>query len=200
MCGDFSLSGSGCLSGAICSCYLMPGLAGPLDQALHAVSGYLFLFDEVAEALRVVGASCRPQEKHITRCPELIKSCFLPFTESQEMFNDLPVLIDIDQAEPLGGLFRITASAGVPISTCALALSFRLAMRATIRVNVARSGRGADRALKVTACTQNGTNIAGAGTSRGAGTHFAHSVTILLSGIDRFVGPESVQSGRVMFM
>ena len=34
----------------------------------------------------------------------------------------------------------------------------------------------------------------------GAGTHFAHSVTILLSCIDRFVGPESVQSGRVMFM
>ena len=43
-------------------------------------------------------------------------------------------------------------------------------------------------------------NIAGAGASRGAGPHFAHSVTILLSGIDRFVGPESVQSGRVMFM
>ena len=33
---------------------------------------------------------------------------------------------------------------------------------------------------------------------QGAGTHFAHSVTILRSGIDRFVGPESVQSGRVV--
>ena len=32
------------------------------------------------------------------------------------------------------------------------------------------------------------------------GPHFAHSVTILLSVIDRFVGPESVQSGRVIFM
>jgi hypothetical protein len=32
------------------------------------------------------------------------------------------------------------------------------------------------------------------------GLHFAHSVTILLSSIDRFMGPESVQSGRVMLM
>ena len=118
MCGDFLLPGSGCLSGALCSCYLVPGSAGPPDRALHAVSGYLFLLDEVAEALRVAGVSCRPQEKPITRCPELIKSCFLPFTESREMLNDLPVLIDIDQAESLGYLFRITASAGLPISTC----------------------------------------------------------------------------------
>ena len=43
-------------------------------------------------------------------------------------------------------------------------------------------------------------NIAVAAAPRGAGTHFAHSVTILLSGIDRFVGPESVQSEHVMFM
>jgi hypothetical protein len=34
----------------------------------------------------------------------------------------------------------------------------------------------------------------------GAETHFAHSVTILLSSIDRFVGPESVQSERVVFL
>jgi hypothetical protein len=34
----------------------------------------------------------------------------------------------------------------------------------------------------------------------GAGAHFAHSVTILLSVIDRIVGPSSVQSGRVMFL
>ena len=40
----------------------------------------------------------------------------------------------------------------------------------------------------------------GRGRIPGAGTHFAHSVTILLSVIDRNVGPESVQSGRVMFM
>ena len=32
------------------------------------------------------------------------------------------------------------------------------------------------------------------------GPHFAHSVTILLSGIDRIVGPESVQSGRVVLL
>ena len=47
---------------------------------------------------------------------------------------------------------------------------------------------------------QNGANNAGAGASRSAGTHFAHSVTIFASDIDRFVGPESVQSERVMFM
>ena len=43
-------------------------------------------------------------------------------------------------------------------------------------------------------------NIVAAGASWGAGTHFAHSVTIFASDIDRFVGPESVQSGRVVFM
>ena len=36
----------------------------------------------------------------------------------------LPVLINIDQAEPLGGLFRIMASAGFPVLTHTLALSF----------------------------------------------------------------------------
>ena len=43
-------------------------------------------------------------------------------------------------------------------------------------------------------------NNAVAAASRGAGTDFAHSVTILRSDIDRYVGPESVQSGRVVFM
>ena len=43
-------------------------------------------------------------------------------------------------------------------------------------------------------------NIAGAAASEGTGTDFAHSVTIFASDIGRFVGPESVQSERVMFM
>ena len=43
-------------------------------------------------------------------------------------------------------------------------------------------------------------NVAGVGAFRGTGAHFAHSVTIFASVIDRFVGPESVQSGRMMFM
>ena len=34
----------------------------------------------------------------------------------------------------------------------------------------------------------------------GRGTDFAHSVTIFASVIDRIAGPESVQSGRVMFL
>ena len=33
---------------------------------------------------------------------------------------------------------------------------------------------------------------------QGAGPHFAHSVTIFLSGINRIVGPQSVQSGQVV--
>ena len=45
-----------------------------------------------------------------------------------------------------------------------------------------------------------GQKIAGAGASRGAGGDFAHSVTILLSVSACFVGPESVQSERVVFM
>jgi hypothetical protein len=36
-------------------------------------------------------------------------------------------------------------------------------------------------------------NVAAAAAPRGAGTHFAHSVTIFASDIGRFVGPESVQ-------
>jgi hypothetical protein len=32
----------------------------------------------------------------------------------------------------------------------------------------------------------------------GDGTHFAHPVTILLSGLGRIVGPGSVQSGQVV--
>ena len=41
-------------------------------------------------------------------------------------------------------------------------------------------------------------NTAAPGHSGAPGTHFAHSVTILLSVIDRFVGPQSVQSGRMV--
>ena len=40
----------------------------------------------------------------------------------------------------------------------------------------------------------------GRGRIPGAGTHFAHSVTIFASDIGRFVGPESVQSERMVFM
>jgi hypothetical protein len=55
-------------------------------------------------------------------------------------------------------------------------------------------------AIRSHARTAKRTNVAGADAPRGAETDFAHSVTIFLSDIDRFVGPESVRSGRVMFM
>ena len=55
-------------------------------------------------------------------------------------------------------------------------------------------------AIRSGARAAKGANFAGARVSRRSGTHFAHSVTILLSGFAWFVVSESVQSGQVMLM